>query len=180
MASGDMSNRTCLRRPLSEPRRQGRSLERTCFRRPLNVTRRIPSRIVKPRRTLGTSPPSQGFTKRDTRAPPRSPVHEKGLEPSHLSVPEPKSGASANSATRAYCGEPCIAGPRQLVHPEEKNQCQNWDPRFGCRIFPQNLGGFLTALVRSGRLVGARALEQHAAWRGARATGDRVGCASGA
>ena len=28
-------------------------------------------------------------------------VHEEGLEPPHLAVPEPKSGASANSATRA-------------------------------------------------------------------------------
>lgn len=28
-------------------------------------------------------------------------VHEEGLGPTHLAVPEPKSGASANSATRA-------------------------------------------------------------------------------
>ena len=28
-------------------------------------------------------------------------VPEEGLEPSHLSVPDPKSGASTNSATRA-------------------------------------------------------------------------------
>lgn len=29
-------------------------------------------------------------------------VREKGLEPSHHTVPEPKSGASANSATPAF------------------------------------------------------------------------------
>ena len=41
-------------------------------------------------------------------------VHEKGLEPSRLSAPEPKSGASANSATRACEGRrhSLSSGPR--------------------------------------------------------------------
>ena len=39
-------------------------------------------------------------------------VHEEGLEPPHLAVPEPKSGASANSATRAFGERRHSAGAR--------------------------------------------------------------------
>jgi hypothetical protein len=41
-------------------------------------------------------------------------VHEEGLEPPHLAVPEPKSGASANSATRA--SGPSLAPAARIRH----------------------------------------------------------------
>lgn len=45
-------------------------------------------------------------------------VHEEGLEPTHLAVPEPKSGASTSSATRARGGEIArIAAPAPLAQP---------------------------------------------------------------
>jgi hypothetical protein len=50
-------------------------------------------------------------------------VHEEGLEPPHLAVPEPKSGASANSATRASGAEPSSGGansPPTHAHPARR------------------------------------------------------------
>ncbi len=52
-------------------------------------------------------------------------VRERGLEPPHLAVPDPKSGASANSATPAQSGTPArirtwdLRLRRPLLYPAE-------------------------------------------------------------
>jgi hypothetical protein len=40
-------------------------------------------------------------------------MRREGLEPSHLSAPDPKSGASTNSATFAVC-DPRVTGINQI------------------------------------------------------------------
>jgi hypothetical protein len=52
----------------------------------------------------GLEPAAEAAGRSEGRRPTRARgnrVHEEGLEPTHLAVPEPKSGASASSATRA-------------------------------------------------------------------------------
>jgi hypothetical protein len=63
-------------------------------------------------RTLGQVPILHATPIGDQRRPSIHSVHEEGLEPPRLAAPEPKSGASANSATRARTAQYATVDPK--------------------------------------------------------------------
>ena len=66
-------------------------------------------------------------------------VRVKGLEPPHLSIPEPKSGASTSSATaaaRAHCHNPCDKSRRSFYKAQrDPIICPTTKPAIG-HLYP--------------------------------------------